>query len=153
LKIILWLISTYVFGFIATCYWLRFTKMYRDNRGIGIDSDTPLLFFFVLFWPITYPGAVIYLCWRQIKRGLGVTIFFQIIDKVILPLLRRRIHADDYGVLYRMPSPYGSEMRIVKVQDSTGIYWLSVPPNMQTAKQAVAWTYGMKEDEFYPMRV
>lgn len=29
-------------------------------------------------------------------------------------------------------------------------YYLRVPPNMKTARQAVAWTYGLEEHEYNP---
>lgn len=41
----------------------------------------------------------------------------------------------------------------VKVQDSsTGSeYLLYVPDNMKTCKQAIAWTFGLEEDEYLPL--
>jgi hypothetical protein len=29
-------------------------------------------------------------------------------------------------------------------------YWLRVPPEMQTAREAVAWTFGLSEREYDP---
>jgi hypothetical protein len=53
-----------------------------------------------------------------------------------------------------MRSPYGDgHMVVVKVQDSTGTYWLPVPPGLSTAKEAVAWTYGQSAENFNPVRV
>jgi hypothetical protein len=30
-------------------------------------------------------------------------------------------------------------------------YWLRVPPHARTAKEAVAWTFGLSEQEYAPM--
>jgi hypothetical protein len=46
---------------------------------------------------------------------------------------------------------YGG-IKMVRVTDSAGIYWLSGPPEMKTAKEAVAWTYGLDEQEYDPER-
>jgi hypothetical protein len=47
------------------------------------------------------------------------------------------------------------DIDIVEVENGTPesdgshkTYWLNVPPDMQTARQAVAWTYGMTADEY-----
>ena len=45
-------------------------------------------------------------------------------------------------------------IRLIKVRDSTTrqFYLLRVPPTVWTCKQAVAWTFGMEEDEYYPTK-
>ena len=47
---------------------------------------------------------------------------------------------------------------MVKVRNSTPEpdgsvkdYWLRVPPDMKTARSAVAWTFGMERNEYAPM--
>ena len=71
------------------------------------------------------------------------------------------VHEDDTGRLwcvnprlYPLPA-HGDDFRIVEVVNGTlerdgtrKTYWLRVPPAMQTARQAVAWTYGMTPGEY-----
>ena len=83
------------------------------------------------------------------------------------------VHRDKYGTLYEVPIRFGSEVvqaapsvwdsplraaqRFVKVKNSTPEpdgsfkhYVLQVPPNMNTAKEAVAWTFGLSEWQYNP---
>jgi hypothetical protein len=67
------------------------------------------------------------------------------------------VHEDDFGVLYRKELANDEPLVMVKVVNSTPEpdgtfkdYFLRVPPNMETAKQAVAWTFGMSEHEYEP---
>ena len=45
-------------------------------------------------------------------------------------------------------------IRLVKVRDSTTkrFYLLRVPQTVWTCKQAVAWTFGMEEDDYIPIK-
>lgn len=86
------------------------------------------------------------------------------------------IHRDDWGILYRKDlknlngkNPMASGRWIdqwhdeepivmVKVVNSTPEpdgsfkdYWLRVPPDMETARQAVAWTFGHEENTYSPV--
>lgn len=75
------------------------------------------------------------------------------------------IHEDKFGKLYRKPAPEGEnewensdeDLVVVQVTNSTREpdgtyrqYFLRVPPGMQRARQAVAWTFGMSEEEYQP---
>lgn len=67
------------------------------------------------------------------------------------------IHADDWGTLYRKEIPNDEPMVMVKVVNSTPEsdhtfkdYFLRVPPTMERARQAVAWTFGKEENEYEP---
>jgi hypothetical protein len=67
------------------------------------------------------------------------------------------IHRDDFGILYRKDSPADEPLVMVKVANSTPEadgsfkdYFLRVPPNMERARQAVAWTFDMDENEYAP---
>lgn len=69
-----------------------------------------------------------------------------------------RIHQDKAGILYRMNLPSDEPILVVRVMNSTPEpdgtikeYFLRVPPNMQRAKQAVAWTFGLTEEEYDPL--
>jgi len=69
----------------------------------------------------------------------------------------KEIHRDDYGILYRKEIPGDEPLVMVKVVNATPEpdqsfkdYWLRVPPDMQRARQAVAWTFGKDENEYEP---
>lgn len=66
------------------------------------------------------------------------------------------LHTDQYGVLFRVWVPNLSKhFYYVKVINGTvenngtrREYYKEVPPDMDTAKEAVAWTYGMHPDNY-----
>jgi hypothetical protein len=67
----------------------------------------------------------------------------------------REIHSDETGVLYRKEFPNDEALVMVKVTNSTPepdgsfkAYFLRVPPNMKTAKEAVAWTFNFEPDGY-----
>jgi hypothetical protein len=71
----------------------------------------------------------------------------------------QKIHEDECGALYRLPVPGDEAITMVKVRNSTPEpdgtykdYWLRVPPQMERAKQAVAWTFGLEEHQYKPKR-
>jgi hypothetical protein len=64
---------------------------------------------------------------------------------------------DDYGRLLSVPIPDDEDYRAVEVLNSTPEpdgsfknYYLRVPPDMQSAREAVAWTFDMEETEYDP---
>jgi hypothetical protein len=69
-----------------------------------------------------------------------------------------KIQQDDCGILYKMNLPSEEPIIVVRVKNSTPEpdgtikeYFLRVPPNMQRARQAVAWTFGLTEEEYQPL--
>ncbi len=71
----------------------------------------------------------------------------------------KKLHQDNYGVLYRkdLGGRHGQSIFVVEVLNATPEpdgkrrrYLLRVPPNMKTAKEAVAWTFGMREEDYNP---
>jgi len=67
------------------------------------------------------------------------------------------VHRDDFGILYRKEILGDESLVMVKVVNSTPEpdgsfkdYFLRVPPTMERARQAVAWTFGKKENEYSP---
>jgi hypothetical protein len=79
-----------------------------------------------------------------------------------------RLHEDEFGVLYRIiPTeentlPFSRDslepFLIVKVansspepDDSRKEYFLRVPPYVRTAKEAVAWTFGVAGNKYHPL--
>ena len=68
----------------------------------------------------------------------------------------KRVQGDDYGDLYRVARPDDSDLVMVQVTNSTPeldgtpkTYWLRVPPQIQSARHAVAWTFGLERPEDY----
>lgn len=69
------------------------------------------------------------------------------------------IHRDEYGILFRKEIPGDEDLVMVKVVNSSPEpdgsfrdYFLRVPPDLQTAHQAVAWTFGFDEEDYKPER-
>lgn len=67
---------------------------------------------------------------------------------------------DECGSLYRVQLAGGEPLVMVRVKDPTpskqgtmGTYYLRVPPDMETAKQAVAWTFGFDSPRDYAPQV
>jgi len=75
-----------------------------------------------------------------------------IIDSGIQP-----VHKDEWGELYKKEVGDGVVLARVKVLNATQedgknkVYYLKVPHRMQTAKEAVAWTFSKEEDDYHPL--
>ncbi|RAJ61398.1 hypothetical protein K376_02249 [Streptomyces sp. PsTaAH-130] len=69
------------------------------------------------------------------------------------------VQRDETGVLWRLELEGDEPQVMVEVVNSTPepdgthrTYWLRVPPRTRTAREGVAWTFGLKEAEYTPMR-
>lgn len=69
----------------------------------------------------------------------------------------QEMHRDASGTLYRLRSIVGPPIVAVRVVNHTPEpdgthqeFWLRVPPAMTTAREAVAWTFGLREHEYRP---
>ncbi|MFF0309491.1 DUF6745 domain-containing protein [Streptosporangium sp. NPDC004379] len=69
------------------------------------------------------------------------------------------VHRDETGVLWRIVLPDDEPVTTVEVVNSTAEpdgtfrrYWLRVPPSTRTAREGVAWTFGMAEADYRPDR-
>ncbi|MBZ0189896.1 MAG: hypothetical protein K8F91_26860 [Candidatus Obscuribacterales bacterium] len=67
------------------------------------------------------------------------------------------IHQDECGTLLRHSFPGDEPLLMVRVKNSTAEpdgtfkdYYLRVPPHMERARQAVAWTFGVAEADYEP---
>jgi hypothetical protein len=67
------------------------------------------------------------------------------------------VHHDKYGVLFRKEIPGDEPLVMVRVVNATPEpdghrknYFLRVPPTVETAHEAVAWTFGMSPKEYHP---
>lgn len=65
---------------------------------------------------------------------------------------------DECGALYRLDQRLDEPIVAVRVVNSTPEpdgsfheYWLRIPPATQTAREAVAWTFGLSPDEYDPV--
>lgn len=66
---------------------------------------------------------------------------------------------DEFGELYYRPQMQDDPLLVVKVRNSTlepdgtvREYVLRVPPHVATAREAIAWTFGMTEAEYAPCK-
>ena len=79
-------------------------------------------------------------------------------EKFIQDSQAQKIAEDEFGELYRKSLPNEQALLFVKVINSTPEpdgsfreYFLRVPAEMKTARQAVAWTFGLMANEYAPM--
>ncbi|HEY9775370.1 MAG TPA: hypothetical protein V6C81_16510 [Planktothrix sp.] len=68
------------------------------------------------------------------------------------------VHEDQFGTLFRREMPNDEPLVLLKVLNSTPEpdgsikeYFLRVPPNIQTAREAVAWTFGFDPETYDPL--
>ncbi len=67
------------------------------------------------------------------------------------------IQKDECGELYRKEMPHDEPILMVRVQNSTPepdgtykFYFLRVPPSLQTAREAIAWTFNLPVSDYGP---
>jgi hypothetical protein len=70
-----------------------------------------------------------------------------------------RVHQDGMGTLWRAEFDDDQPLVMVEVVNVTPepdgthrIYWLRVPPTVASAREAVAWTFGLNPDRYRPLR-
>ncbi|MEV6249751.1 DUF6745 domain-containing protein [Streptomyces sp. NPDC051742] len=70
----------------------------------------------------------------------------------------RHEHRDETGVLWRIELADDEDVVMVEVVNSTPepdgthrTYWLRVPPGTSTAREGVAWTFGLHPDAYEPL--
>ncbi|MHA5051364.1 DUF6745 domain-containing protein [Streptomyces sp. SD15] len=68
------------------------------------------------------------------------------------------VHRDETGVLWRVELVGDEDVVMVEVVNSTPepdgtsrTYWLRVPPTTRTARQGVAWTFGLDAEVYEPL--
>lgn len=78
-------------------------------------------------------------------------------ERYILESGAKLIHTDETGALYRKEFTDDEPLTVVHVVNSTAEpdgtfkkYMLRVPPDVQTAREAVAWTFGMSVESYRP---
>lgn len=80
-------------------------------------------------------------------------------DRYLAESQAQPVHRDDTGVLWRIALDDDEDVVMVEVVNSTPepdgtrrTYWLRVPPATRTAKEGVAWTFGLDADVYEPLR-
>ena len=70
----------------------------------------------------------------------------------------RTMGSDETGTLWWLDLPGDEPLVMVEVVNSTPepdgtsrVYWLRVPPRTRTAREGVAWTFGLTADEYQPL--
>ncbi|WP_280345883.1 DUF6745 domain-containing protein [Nocardia neocaledoniensis] len=68
------------------------------------------------------------------------------------------VHRDETGILWRIALVGDEDVVMVEVVNSTPepdgtsrTYWLRVPPTTRTAREGVAWTFGVTADAYEPL--
>ncbi|GAA0452633.1 hypothetical protein Ade02nite_00620 [Paractinoplanes deccanensis] len=70
----------------------------------------------------------------------------------------RNLGSDETGTLWHLDLPGDEPLVMVEVVNSTPepdgtsrVYWLRVPPETRSAREGVAWTFGLTADEYQPV--
>ncbi|WP_369147606.1 DUF6745 domain-containing protein [Streptomyces sp. R44] len=79
-------------------------------------------------------------------------------DRYLAASGARHEHSDETGVLWRIELADDEDVVMVEVVNSTPepdgthrTYWLRVPPTTRTAREGVAWTFGLRPEEYEPL--
>jgi hypothetical protein len=79
------------------------------------------------------------------------------VERYLFATGAERVQEDECGVLYRKEMSGDENLAMVQVINSTAEpdgtfkhYFLRVPPQMETAREAVAWTFGLAEHDYEP---
>ncbi|MGW6419867.1 DUF6745 domain-containing protein [Streptomyces sp. NPDC055055] len=79
-------------------------------------------------------------------------------DRYLAASGARHQHRDETGVLWRIELPDDEDVVMVEVVNSTPepdgshrTYWLRVPPTTRTAREGVAWTFGLRPEAYAPL--
>jgi hypothetical protein len=80
-------------------------------------------------------------------------------DRYLADSGARPVHRDETGTLWRIDLDGDEPVVMVEVLNSTPepdgsrrTYWLRVPPSTRTARQGVAWTFGLQPEVYAPLR-
>jgi hypothetical protein len=93
--------------------------------------------------------------WNVELRRAMIEVYGQ--ERFLLDSDAQVIHGDEFGTLYRLEMFDDEPLVMVRVRNSTPEpdgtfkdYFLRVPPNIETAREAVAWTFGMEASDYGP---
>jgi hypothetical protein len=77
-------------------------------------------------------------------------------DRFLRETRAQRVATDECGVLWRLAFRDDEPLVLVEVVDGsrqsggTRTCWLRVPPQTRTAREGVAWTFGLTDDQYHP---
>lgn len=140
---------------------------YKDGRKHGIDADKyGSLFYYYenIRVPPHYITKPESLTLQEVLAHVNTEVRFvgmKIVgmDKVMNDKKTKIIHRDEQKgqVLFQIKGIFQDPVCYVKVVNSTQEpdgtfkdYYLCVPPDVKTCKQAVAWTFRLEEQEYQP---
>lgn len=93
------------------------------------------------------------------EAGLSKMISFYGWERYLQKLNARVICADKYGTLYLKRYFTGENLAILAVKNSTAepdgtfkTYYLRVPPEIRSSREAVAWTFSIESEKYDPAR-
>ncbi|MFD8963689.1 DUF6745 domain-containing protein [Streptomyces sp. NPDC059568] len=151
----------------------RPSELHRDEAGRLDRGDGPALAFpdgFALYaWrgmpvPAEFLGELASLTPERIRNEANAELRRVMLehygyDRYLNESGAQPVHRDESGVLWRISLENDEDIAMVEVVNSTPepdgthrTYWLRVPPTTRTAKQGVAWTFGLEPEEYEPMR-
>ncbi|MEU0132870.1 DUF6745 domain-containing protein [Streptomyces sp. NPDC006296] len=80
-------------------------------------------------------------------------------DRYLAESDAKPVHRDETGILWRIAMEGDEDVVMVEVVNSTPepdgthrTYWLRVPPRTRTAREGVAWTFGLEGEAYAPVR-
>ncbi|MFE2558805.1 DUF6745 domain-containing protein [Streptomyces sp. NPDC059352] len=150
----------------------RPVELHRDEAGRLDRGDGPAL---------AYPDGFALYAWRgmpvpaEFLAGLAgltperiraeenaelrrVMLEYYGYDRYLAASGARHEHRDETGVLWRVELADDEDVVMVEVVNSTPepdgshrTYWLRVPPSTRTAREGVAWTFGLHPDAYAPL--
>ncbi|TFE36143.1 hypothetical protein E3E14_30505 [Streptomyces sp. ICN441] len=151
----------------------RPVELHRDEAGRLDRGDGPALAFpdgFALHaWrgmpvPAEFLSGLASLTPERIRTEENaelrrVMLEFYGYDRYLAESGARPVHRDGTGVLWRIPLADDEDVTMVEVVNSTPepdgthkTYWLRVPPETRTAREGVAWTFGLDAEAYAPVR-
>lgn len=151
----------------------RPVELHRDEAGRLDRGDGPALAFpdgFALHaWrgmpvPADFLAGLAALTPERIRAEENaelrrVMLEFYGYDRYLTESDARPVHRDETGVLWRIALADDEDVTMVEVVNSTPepdgthkTYWLRVPPTTRTAKEGVAWTFGLDAEAYVPLR-
>lgn len=149
----------------------RPTELHLDERGRLHNGDGPALAYADGFALHRWRGVTIPAEFAQTLAALTVDVIrgernaelrrimleHYGTERYIVDSGAQPMQEDAAGKLWRVSIPGDEAIVMVEVINSTAEpdgtfnkYWLRVPPHIRTAKAAVAWTFGLSEEEYEP---
>lgn len=87
----------------------------------------------------------------EIRRSLLASFGY---EKFLAEIKGFTIHSDGDSRLVKIEWRDEEPIKLVKVKDSSTnrFYVLRVPPTVKTCREAIAWTFGLREEEYKPKK-